>query len=693
MKIGTLLTAAIVSLSTVGGGLAVYVAVTKYQTLDRITEAESRLAIVRAVSDIPRYLNPERGFATNILYGPATVDPAQLAQHDKLRKLTDGARDKMNTLRSQLPGSFDDGNAIAARIDAVNAKFMALREAIDKAIAGPVDARKDAARKIVADNSVLNNDVTGVLNEQVRRMAILNGDAYRQTSYANTAMALRDVGGLNASLHKNLVGSQKVATESEKLDISRSQGRSDQIQMSLMELRGNPATPTNVAAALEKFNSDYVERFGRELKLIKEGATSGKYEHGADAFYVESQRGLGSIIEVRDAFFENAAQILADASSSARVSFLIALAGLAAVLVASVGLVAMVRRRVCAPIVNLTTRMSSLAAGDMAEEIPGADRSDEIGDMAAAVQVFKDNMIKAERLAAEKQAENDVKMRRAQLLDQLTHTFQAKVGELVGGLSSASSAMESTAQSMTSTAAATNSQAAVVAAASEQTSTNVQSVASATEELTSSIAEIGRQVAQSTEIAARAVENARRTGDTARSLAEGAQRIGDVVTLIQNIAEQTNLLALNATIEAARAGEAGRGFAVVASEVKSLAGQTAKATTEISEQVSAIQAASDETVSAIRNVADVIAEIDQIGIAIASAIEEQGSATKEISRSVQEAARGTQEVNTNITGVQRAADDTGAAANQVLGAAEQLSTQSRDLAGQVNRFLEEVRAA
>ena len=159
--------------------------------------------------------------------------------------------------------------------------------------------------------------------------------------------------------------------------------------------------------------------------------------------------------------------------------------------------------------------------------------------------------------------------------------------------------------------------------------------------------------------AARAVDNARRTGDTARALAEGAQKIGDVVKLIQSIAEQTNLLALNATIEAARAGEAGRGFAVVASEVKSLAGQTAKATTEISEQITAIQAASDETVNAIRNVADVIAEIDQIGTAIAAAIEEQGSATREIARSVQEAARGTQEVNTNISGVQRAADDTG----------------------------------
>src|SRR5258707_7918460 len=190
----------------------------------------------------------------------------------------------MNAILKALPGGLEDGAAVATGIDALNAKFAALREAIDKAIDGPVEARTDAAKKIVADNAVFNSAVTALLDEQVRRMAQLDGDAYRQASYANVAWTLRDVGGYNASIHKGLVGAKRAATDPEKMDLSRAQGRTDQILLSLQELRSNPATPANVAAALERMNDAYVERFGKELKMVKEGAISGKYEHDADAF-------------------------------------------------------------------------------------------------------------------------------------------------------------------------------------------------------------------------------------------------------------------------------------------------------------------------------------------------------------------------------------------------------------------------
>ena len=349
MKIGTLLTTAIVSLSAVGGGLAVYVAASKYQTMEKVSVAQSRLEVVRAVGDIPRYMNSERGFATNILYGPPAVDPAIRKElNEKVRKNTDGARDKMNAVRKNLSGGLDDATAIGTGIDDLNAKFNALREAMDKAIDGPAEPRKDAARKLVSDNAVLNAAATKLLDEQVRRMAQLDGDAYRQAIYANIAWNLRDVGGFNSSLHKNLVGANRVATEAEKMEYSRSQGRADQIQMSLMELRGNPATPANVAAALEKMNDIFVTRFGKELKLVKDGAASGKYEHNVDFFYAESQVALGAVVDVRNAFYDNAEQILGANYSAARFSFLIALAVLIAVAAASAGLIVMVRRRVCA---------------------------------------------------------------------------------------------------------------------------------------------------------------------------------------------------------------------------------------------------------------------------------------------------------------------------------------------------------
>jgi methyl-accepting chemotaxis protein len=345
------------------------------------------------------------------------------------------------------------------------------------------------------------------------------------------------------------------------------------------------------------------------------------------------------------------------------------------------------------PITAMTEAMKRLAGHDLKTEIVGVERKDEIGAMAGAVQVFKDNMIEADRLTAAQKTEQQAKEKRAQTLDRLTKNFEAKVRELVGTLSSAATEMEATAQSMTATADETNKQSMTVASATEQASANVQTVATASEELSSSIQEIARQVAQSSKIAMKAVDDAKRTDATVQELATGAQKIGEVVNLIQSIASQTNLLALNATIEAARAGEAGKGFAVVASEVKALANQTAKATDEISTQIGQIQDSTKQAVDAIRGIAQTIDEISQIATAIASAVEQQGSATKEIARNVQEAAHGTQEVASNIGRVKDGSAATGAAASQVLGAAGGLAQQAQSLSRAVDSFLTDVKAA
>jgi methyl-accepting chemotaxis protein len=360
----------------------------------------------------------------------------------------------------------------------------------------------------------------------------------------------------------------------------------------------------------------------------------------------------------------------------------------------SIGIAWAVSRSVVNPLSRLKARMAALSAGELDFPVVDTVRRDEIGEMARTVQVFKDAMIESNRLRTE-QAEVEQRQLQQRKMDthRLADDFEGAVGAIIETVSSSSTELEASASSLSSTAERSQTLARKVATASEAASSNVQSVASATEEMTLSVNEISRQVQESARIANEAVDQARLTNELVGELSQAAGRIGAVVELINNIAGQTNLLALNATIEAARAGEAGRGFAVVASEVKALAEQTAKATGEIGQQITGIQAATQGSVAAIREIGLTIGRISEISSTIASAVEEQGAATQEISRNVQQAAQGTMQVSSNISDVQRGASETGSASSQVLSAAQSMSRDSNRLKLEVSKFLNSVRAA
>ena len=357
------------------------------------------------------------------------------------------------------------------------------------------------------------------------------------------------------------------------------------------------------------------------------------------------------------------------------------------------GAAMLLSRLISVPVKTMTAAMMRLAAGDLDAALPPGDRGDEVGAMAKALIVFRENAVEARRLSSIRAKEQASKAARAQRVEALVRRFESTIGAVVKGLSGAAAEMTRAANTMAAATDTASGRSSVVAAASKEASHNVGNVATAAEELAVSIAEIGRQAQSSTAIARRSVDRATDTSSVVETLARGVQKIGDVIELIDGIASQTNLLALNATIEAARAGEAGKGFTVVASEVKSLATQTAKATHDIRAQIEGIQAATDGAVKAIGDIADTIVEIDKVAAGIASAVEQQGVATQEIARNVQQAASGTREVSTNIAAVSGAVSESHTVSEQVRNAARQLSTQAELLEREVVHFTADVQAA
>jgi len=402
-------------------------------------------------------------------------------------------------------------------------------------------------------------------------------------------------------------------------------------------------------------------------------------------------REIAAFVDYTD---QKAATISTDASTTA------ATLRLTMGLVAGIGILVGVamgsliaRHGVVGPLKAAVECLRRLASGDLAVAIFGTDRKDEIGEIAKTMQVFKDNAVERERLRQEQEAEQKAKEARAEAVARMIERFDAEVSEALQIVTSASAELEATAQSLSSASEETSRQAAGVASASAQASANVQTVAAATEEMTSSIQEVARQMEDARKVADTASAEAETAQAQVNSLKDAGHRIGEVVELISGIAAQTNLLALNATIESARAGEAGKGFAVVANEVKELANQTARATEEIGSQVTAMQGTIDGAVQAINRIVEVIFKLNDMAATVASAVEQQTAATGEIGRNAAEAAKGTEEVSSNITGVTQAAESSAAGAAQVLSASGSLSEQAARLKNQIDRFINDVRAA
>ncbi|HEX3500362.1 MAG TPA: methyl-accepting chemotaxis protein, partial [Stellaceae bacterium] len=584
--------------------------------------------------------------------------------------------------------TFDEFKGLVSKYLVTNDQIQDWAKASTQTAASTI-SRKDGA--IALDMVVAPlNEISRTIEERIEasevgaeaRIAFLAGKMMRQ---------LRDVQRLEREIIDPAVDEASAERKTDQIDAIRAQIDGDRATL------GTLITSPQQRSNLENFDDAFkdwapLHQKTRDLGLQKTNAKAAVLSAGeAQQLRSDAAAHAAAIVQANVAFMKGESERSQD--EYVKAWWLVVVSTAIGLFTAALVSWLVVTRGVTKPLAAITATLGQLADGDTAIEVPGASRGDEIGAMARAVVVLKDNAIEANRVATQRAEDQAARERRGQIREGLSGNFQRKIEGIVGAVSAASSQLKATALKLTGTAEATNLKATHSATASEQASANVQTVAAATEELSSTVAEIGRQAAQSSQIAQQAVSQAERTNTTVEGLVEAAQRIGQVVQLISDIASQTNLLALNATIEAARAGDAGKGFAVVASEVKSLANQTAKATDEISQQIAAIRSVTTDAASAIQEIGGTIGRINEIATSIAGAVEQQQAATMEIARNVQQAALGTREVSSNIGTVSEAAGDTGTAAHLVLASSEELSQQSEALRGEVETYLSDVRAA
>ncbi|MGB0695651.1 MAG: methyl-accepting chemotaxis protein [Rhodospirillaceae bacterium] len=462
-------------------------------------------------------------------------------------------------------------------------------------------------------------------------------------------------------------------------------GRIASRQSEFIELLPASKVPAGERDTITGLLQAYVDDFNSmaEVRLTLQDKTK-----GLSALYAEAEGPMKDTLSEVLARYD---QAVSDIKRNSQKTEILILITLLVVSIIVAGLCIVIGRAISRPIVSMTAAMKDLATGNTEIEIPGSGQANEIGDMANAVEIFKNNKIEADRLAEQQRQDELAKAQEHERVSKLFRGFETTVVAVLDTLRDADQSMRKVHGEVQSSADATKAESETVAAAASEASRNVETVAAATEELTSSISEIGRQVAEAAAVSSDAVVTANETTEEIKVLEANVLKISDIVNLINDIAEQTNLLALNATIEAARAGDAGKGFAVVASEVKNLANQTAKATSEIGSQIGEVQKSTSGAVVTIEKIVLVIQQISEISASIATAVEEQGMATQEIARNVEEAATGTNSVSASINDIVNAAEQSLHAAHDMSETSTRLSRETDDLQGQVSTFLSGVK--
>jgi methyl-accepting chemotaxis protein len=634
-----------------------------------------------------------RSYSVRTLKG---AEPITAAQDKTLGESQKAAQEALRAALVALPRlDFPARAGLQAELEAAVARFAAQADEMSGAIHVPLAARRGALADEVATST---KDLLAIVE---RTSSVLAAEARSKDAFVDQMMMIRDI----TWVARNSAGDVSVLLSEAILQKRLSagdQGRlaslisSAEVAWHLIErLQAEAPLPEAITTAIDDageavFGTDMITMRQRVAGALSAGVPSPVASTDWSQFTVPR---LGLLTKVAEAALD-AGETHARAQVVASRRHLALEAGLlAAALVVAFGGVVMVSRRVSRPLHTISAAMVKVAEGDHATAVPYLDRHDEIGELAQALATFRQNAIDKARIETEERQRRERAGERQAAIEAHIAAFDGRVGKALAAVTAASGVMTTTAQDLFAAAEHTNADAGAAAASSTEAASNVETVAAASEELSASVEEISRQVAHAAAIAGRAVAEADNTDATVGGLTDAAQRIGKIVKLITDIAGQTNLLALNATIEAARAGEAGRGFSVVAAEVKSLAHQTATATEDIAAQIAAIQEAAHKAVEAIHHIGSTIADVNAVATSIASAVEEQGAATREITRNTQEAARRTEKASASIAGVTAGAGATDVAAGAVKKNAAALGEESERLRGCVDEFLAAIRAA